>query len=642
MNDFPTVVYATIYPQDPTARSETWVARELIREYLAEARSWRLEVVVASAHAEALVAARAALAEFPEVPADFWHLETAYAGTRAEEISFCKEELPRRLAQKEGWDWLLFMDADVWTRIGPVAAWMERIGEGRGRRFIKVKYTLRDMLKSPAHTLGAYFHHRALLEELEYWRVIFPRDAEGRRKDSPDCLLHNYLKEKGCEKIVPEPMVTLHFQNTRDAQWYGAERCLAWPGVRDEAGRLAPEAWAGESPPTPEQTRSAVEVGGAAAQAGFFHIIPYSLEAHLADAYNSAIESVSPAVEWLLITDADVMILTPEYGHLISKVIAEHPEAGLITCVTNRIGASCQLAKEVPKQTSDLLVLRAAAVARLQKHGASVTKISPPCSGFFMLFRRAVWKKVGGFKGRGMFGVDWKFSRDVADAGLPILRMDGLLAIHYYRLDGTNATVPLPAPALNHTAILNHLADSRQYRSYLEIGVQNPGANYARIRCADKVGVDPNPMGNAPGLVRMRSDDFFRSNTRRFDLIFIDGDHRAESAARDIENALKTLTPGGAVVIHDALPPAETFTREEDRKANKGSWTGGVWEAVLRHFAGSTHRCEIVDTDWGVAVIDTRAPSGHTPLPALPEGKLDFATHFPLLTPFRVPPARWQ
>ncbi len=34
-------------------------------------------------------------------------------------------------------------------------------------------------------------------------------------------------------------------------------------------------------------------------------------------------------------------------------------------------------------------------------------------------------------------------------------------------------------------------------------------------------------------------------------------------------------------------------------------------------------------------------PSGHAPIPALPEGKLDFATHFPLLTPFRVPPARW-
>ena len=121
--------------------------------------------------------------------------------------------------------------------------------------------------------------------------------------------------------------------------------------------------------------------------------------------------------------------------------IAEHPDAGLITCVTNRIGAPCQHAPEVPKETSDLLALRAAALARWEKYGASVTQIAPPCSGFFMLFRREVWKRVGRFKGRGIFEVDWRFSKEVAGAGLPILRMDGLLAIHYYRLDGSNATV---------------------------------------------------------------------------------------------------------------------------------------------------------------------------------------------------------
>lgn len=624
-----TVIYATIYPFDPAERSETWVTRELIREYLAEARGWRLEVVIASAHAEGLVAARAVLAEFPEVTAEFWHLETPYAGTREEEISFCKEELPKRLAVKEGWDWLLFMDADVWTRIAPVVAWMGRLGEGRGRRFIQIKYTLRDMLKSPAHTLGAYFHHRELLVGLEYWRVVFPRDAEGRRKGAPDCYLHDFLMAEGCEKIVPEPMVTLHFQNTRDAQWCGGERCLAWPGVRDAAGRLAAEAWAGGAPPA---TEPAVVTG----QAKFFHIIPYSTEGHLADAYNAGVEAVSAGVEWVLITDADVMFVTPQYGHLIAQVIAEHPEAGLITCVTNRIGAACQLAQEVPKATSDLLALRAAALVRLEKYGAAVTRIAPPCSGFFMLFRRAVWRAVGGFKGRGIFDVDWRFSREVAAAGYAILRMDGLLAIHYYRLDGRNATVPLPAPTLDHTTILNRLADARQARSYLEIGVQNPAANYAKIRCAEKVGVDPAPMGDAPGLVRMGSEEFFRTNTRRFDLIFIDGDHHAECAARDIENALAALAPGGAVVIHDALPPAERFTREEDRKANGGSWTGGVWEAVLRYFSQSEHHCEIVDVDWGVAVVDTRRPRGHAPMPALPEGKLDYATHFPLLAPFRV------
>lgn len=243
------VIYATIYPPNPAKRAETFVTRELVREYLAAPRAWRLEVVIASAHAASLDAARAVMAEFPQVPADFWYLETKYAGTRAEEISYCKEQLPLRLAQRPGWDWLLFMDADVWTRISQVDDWMQRVGEERASRFIKIKYTLRDRLQSPAHTLGAYFHHRELLTRMEYWKIIFPRDAAGRRTSAPDCLLHDYLEGNGCKKIVPEPIATLHFQNARDAQWYCDGRCLAWPGVRDAQGILAPAAWAGSPPP---------------------------------------------------------------------------------------------------------------------------------------------------------------------------------------------------------------------------------------------------------------------------------------------------------------------------------------------------------------------------------------------------------
>lgn len=248
-HDRPCVVYATIYPPKPDGRSETFVTRELVREYLSKPREWRLEVVIASAHAASLDAARTVMAEFPEIPAEFWHMETKYAGTRAEEISYCKEQLPLRLAQKPGWDWMLFMDADVWTRIGQVDSWMRRIGDERETRLIKIKYTLRDRLQSPAHTLGAYLHHRELLERMEYWKIIFPRDASGRRTNAPDCLLHDYLEGNGCKKIVPEPIATLHFLNGRDAQWYCDGRSLAWPGARDVQGSLAPAAWAGEPPP---------------------------------------------------------------------------------------------------------------------------------------------------------------------------------------------------------------------------------------------------------------------------------------------------------------------------------------------------------------------------------------------------------
>lgn len=642
-----TVCLATIWPRDPHGRSEAFVLGELLREYGAREREWALRVVVASAHREALEVARGVMAGFADIRADFWWMETEHAGTRPEEISFCKEQLPPRLAAERGWDWLLFYDADVWTRLGQVPEWMGHIGGEHEGAFVKIKYTLRDKLESPAHTLGAYFHHRALLERLEYGKVVFPRFPDGQRRNAPDCVLHDFLRRNGCRKVVPESMATLHFTDPQNARVFAGGASFDARGVRDAAGGwsggrppvLAPEWERLDAPPAP----GAVAADGGA-RAGYVHLVPYSQAGHLAEACNEAIAALDKAVEWILVTDADVMLLTPRYGHLIAQAIAANPGAGLMTCVTNRIGPTCQRAAEVPRETSDLLELRAAAVARWTRYGAAVTPVAPPCSGFFLLFRRAVWQAVGGFKGRGLLGVDWRFSREVAAAGFPILRMDGLLAVHFYRLDGGNqpASAALPKAIAPRTEILNALVRTRGLRSYLEIGTRNPAENYARIRCAEKTGVDPAPRAAAPGIVRKRSDDFFRTNRRKFDLIFIDGDHHTEAVARDLAHGLAALTPGGVLVLHDALPPAETYTREEDRPANGGAWTGGVWEAVLRHFSHSGHGCCIVDADWGVAIVDTRRPRRHGPLPALPEGPLSYAAHFPLLAPFRMPLEEWR
>ena len=231
-----TVCLATIWPSSPGDRAEDFILRELVSEYLSAPREWGLRVVVASAHEGALSVARGVMASFPAIPAEFWHLETPYAGTRAEEISFCKEELPRRLAETAGWEWLLFYDADVWTRLGQVTGWMGIIGEELDGCFVKIKYTLRDKLESPAHTLGAYFHHRAMLERLPYWTAIFPKNKDGKRIGAPDCNLHGYLERNKCRKVVPKGMQTLHFRNRWDAQGFDSDRCYTANSVRDEAG----------------------------------------------------------------------------------------------------------------------------------------------------------------------------------------------------------------------------------------------------------------------------------------------------------------------------------------------------------------------------------------------------------------------
>jgi hypothetical protein len=214
----PRVIYATIYPPKPD-RGETFVTRELLREYTAGERAFDLSVVIASAHRASLEVAAKVLREFPAISGKLIFLETEHAGVRAEEISFCKAKLPELLAG-EAFDWLLFMDADVWTPIAQVPEWMELVGEERARRFVKVKYCLRNDLSSPHHTLGAFFHHKALLEQMQYWTAVFPQGANGKRLGAPDCYLHDYLEGNGCRKIVPERLTTFHFLNAEDAHVY--------------------------------------------------------------------------------------------------------------------------------------------------------------------------------------------------------------------------------------------------------------------------------------------------------------------------------------------------------------------------------------------------------------------------------------
>ena len=166
----------------------------------------------------------------------------------------------------------------------------------------------------------------------------------------------------------------------------------------------------------------------------FIHLVPYSPERNIAAAYNEAIERVE-GFQWILLTDADVMFLVPDYGHLIAQVIEANPGAGLITCLTNRIAARSQLTEAGIMGEASLLRLREIAMERRRTFGAAVSRVSAPVSGMFMLFRKETWKNIGGFTGDGMLGVDWSFSRKIQAAGLPILRMDGLFAAHFYRLD---------------------------------------------------------------------------------------------------------------------------------------------------------------------------------------------------------------
>jgi hypothetical protein len=157
-------------------------------------------------------------------------------------------------------------------------------------------------------------------------------------------------------------------------------------------------------------------------------------------------------------------------------------------------------------------------------------------------------------------------------------------------------------PMLSRTDVLNTLIARRRVRSYLEIGLLDPAQNFDRIRAPVKESVDP----NVAATYQMTSDRFFSdlAADTEYDLIFIDALHEEEQALRDMQNAMRHLSPGGAIVVHDCSPPTEWHQRPVLDFVPGTEWNGTAWRALVRFRAMYPHiAVHTVDTDWGCAVI---------------------------------------
>lgn len=149
----------------------------------------------------------------------------------------------------------------------------------------------------------------------------------------------------------------------------------------------------------------------------------------------------------------------------------------------------------------------------------------------------------------------------------------------------------------NRSKIIQHCIDEHSYESYLEIGFgdsANPNNNWPKISAPKKVCVDP--WDTTPDFVlKMTSDEFFRSNTETFDVVFIDGDHRAEQVYKDILNSLEVLNPGGIILTHDNSP------RNIDEESPNVSGDG--WKAITFLRQREDLDICVVPADTGVSMI---------------------------------------
>lgn len=152
---------------------------------------------------------------------------------------------------------------------------------------------------------------------------------------------------------------------------------------------------------------------------------------------------------------------------------------------------------------------------------------------------------------------------------------------------------------MNRTQIIQSLINKINGKKYLEIGVGD-GGNFNNIICENKVSVEPHPMVNV--TFTLTSDDFFKQNNDKFDVIFIDGLHEYQQVYRDIENSLKFLNENGYIICHDMNPHSEIIQRYPQEAS--GEWTGDCWKAwVLFKTKFDDLSMFTIDTDYGCGII---------------------------------------
>lgn len=163
--------------------------------------------------------------------------------------------------------------------------------------------------------------------------------------------------------------------------------------------------------------------------------IAYDVERNLGRAYNETMRRLSPG-DWCAFLDHDAVFTTRVWYPQILAAIAANPDAGLFTCVTNRIGRKEQIAKGSPAG-HDIAAHRVFGQGLLERHGHEARDITKAwvLSGVLMVISVDAWERMGGFVD-GFFGVDNEAHRAVARTGKRVYLMPGLYVYHWYRGDG--------------------------------------------------------------------------------------------------------------------------------------------------------------------------------------------------------------
>jgi len=143
--------------------------------------------------------------------------------------------------------------------------------------------------------------------------------------------------------------------------------------------------------------------------------------------------------------------------------------------------------------------------------------------------------------------------------------------------------------------LIQYLINKNKYSDYLEIGCDQDQL-FSKIKIENKVGVDPYSGGN----VRKTSDEFFKYNKNKFDIIFIDGLHIYNQVKKDILNSIDCLKEGGIVLVHDCMP--DSLSKQAVPRYRM-IWNGDVWRAIVDLRQREDLEIFTCEMDQGIGII---------------------------------------
>lgn len=149
--------------------------------------------------------------------------------------------------------------------------------------------------------------------------------------------------------------------------------------------------------------------------------------------------------------------------------------------------------------------------------------------------------------------------------------------------------------------LIEYLINKYKYSDYLEIGCDQDQL-FSKVKIKNKTGVDPTNGGN----IRKTSDEFFKENKKKFDIIFIDGLHTYNQVKKDILNSINCLKDEGIVLVHDCMP--DSLSKQAVPRYRM-SWNGDVWKAIVDLRQNENLEIYTCKIDQGIGVIKKKRNS---------------------------------